>query len=129
MQRFNNYKKALSQLQKFIDKKDHLSDLEEQGLIKSFEYTYELGWNTMKDFYEDQGEVNLQGSRDTIRLAFKRGIINNGDGWMEMLQHRNETAHTYEEKTADKIVAAIINHHHALFIEFRNAMEKEVARQ
>lgn len=40
--------------------------MEEQGLIKAFEYTYELPWNTMKDFYENQGETGLQGSRDTI---------------------------------------------------------------
>lgn len=38
-QRFSNYEKALTQLTKFIDKGD-LSELEEQGLIKSFEYTY-----------------------------------------------------------------------------------------
>lgn len=48
-QRFENYKKALSMLQQFIDKGE-LSDLEEQGLIKAFEYTYELAWNTLKDF-------------------------------------------------------------------------------
>ncbi len=49
MQRFSNFQKALSQLQKFIDKGE-LSDLEKQGLIKAFEYTYELVWNTMEDF-------------------------------------------------------------------------------
>ena len=40
IQRFRNFNKALIQLQKFIDKKS-LNELEEQGLIKSFEYTYE----------------------------------------------------------------------------------------
>ena len=48
-QRFSNYRKALNRLQKFIDKSE-LSELEEQGLIKAFEYTYELAWNTLKDF-------------------------------------------------------------------------------
>lgn len=62
-QRLNNYRKALSLLAKFIEKGAELNELEEQGLIKAFEYTYELAWNTVKDFYESQGETNLQGSR------------------------------------------------------------------
>jgi len=53
-QRFSNYQKALAQLQKFIDK-GRLSELEKQGLVKAFEYTYELAWNTLKDFLEYQG--------------------------------------------------------------------------
>lgn len=84
-QRFSNYQKALSQLKEFIDKRN-LSKLETQGLLKSFEYTYELAWNTMKDFYESQGESNIQGSRNAIRLAFKRGLILDGENWMNMIQ-------------------------------------------
>ncbi len=58
IQRLSNYKKALSQLQKFIDKGD-LSNLEEQGLIKAFEYTYELAWTTIKDYLEYQGKTDI----------------------------------------------------------------------
>ena len=96
-QRFNNYLKALKQLEKFIDKGDALNELEEQGMIKAFEYTYELAWNTIKDFYEGQGEANIQGSRDAIQLAFKRGLISDGDAWMEMIKDRNRTSHTYNQ--------------------------------
>ena len=78
-QRFSNYQKALAQLQKFIDK-GALSKLEEQGLIKAFEYTYELAWNTLKDFLEYQGQTNIYGSRDAIRNAFElRKIIAGSD--------------------------------------------------
>ena len=47
IQRFNHFSKALSQLRKFIEK-GNLNELEEQGLIQAFEYTYELAWNTLK---------------------------------------------------------------------------------
>jgi DNA-binding HxlR family transcriptional regulator len=50
-QRFGNYLKALGQLQKFIAK-DNLNELEEQGLIQAFEFTHELAWNVMKDYFE-----------------------------------------------------------------------------
>ena len=57
-QRFNNYIKAFNQLTKFIDK-SMLNDLEMLGLIKSFEYTYELAWNTMKDLLDHIKRVGL----------------------------------------------------------------------
>ena len=115
-QRFSNYQKALRQFQEFIDKKS-LSKLEEQGLIKAFEYTYELAWNTIKDFYENQGETNIQGSKDAFRLAFKRGLISKGDVWMDMVQNRSLTVHTYDQKVAKKIVAVIFDDYADLFIK------------
>lgn len=124
-QRFANYSKALSQLEKFVAKGGELNELEEQGLIKAFEYTYELAWNTIKDFYENQGETGLQGSRDAIQLAFKRGLIKNGDIWMNMLKDRNGTSHTYNEKTADEIAGNILSEYFDCFIELRATLEKK----
>jgi hypothetical protein len=60
LQRFSNYRKALDQLEKFVQKGE-LSDMEEQGLIKAFEYAYELAWNTLKDYLEYQGIVDIKG--------------------------------------------------------------------
>lgn len=77
-QRFYNYEKAVNQLTKFIEK-EKLNELEEQGLIKVFKYTYELAWKVIKDYYEQQEEVAIQGSRDAIRIAFQRGLIADGD--------------------------------------------------
>ena len=121
-QRFSSYNKALGQLSKFIEKGE-LNELEEQGLIKAFEYTYELAWNTMKDFYEDQGETGIQGSRDTIRIAFKRALIIDGDAWMSMIQSRIRTAHTYNEETADEIAEQIIHTYYRLFILLKENFE------
>ena len=57
----------------------------------------------MKDYFEAQGESNIHGSRDAFRLAFKRGLIENGDVWMAMIVSRTLTSHTYNEDTAEKI--------------------------
>ncbi len=127
-----NFSKALQQLAKFIDK-GQLSELEQQGLIQSFEYNYELAWNTIKDFYEDQGETNIQGSRDAIRLAFKRGLIENGDIWMKMIKSRSLTSHTYNEDTAEEIAADIFNYYYQEFITLRDKFlqlkEKELNQE
>ncbi len=123
-QRFANYSKALSQLERFIEKSDDLNELEEQGLIQAFEYTYELAWNTMKDFYTHQGEAGLQGSRDTIQLAFKRGLIEDGEAWMNMLKDRNRSTHTYDEKTAREIISNVLSKYCGRFIELRMELNK-----
>ncbi len=118
-QRFANYQKALGQLQKFVDKGD-LSELEKQGLIKAFEYTYELAWNTMKDFLTYRGQADgIYGSRDATRKAFATGLITDGDGWMDMLQSRNKTSHTYNEETAEEIATAVLTRYYSLFKELQ----------
>lgn len=120
--RHDNFKKALTQLTKFIDKGE-LSELEEQGLIKAFEYTYELAWNTLKDFLEYQGQTDIYGSRDAIRKAFTLGLITDGDGWMDMLASRNKTSHTYNEETAQEISQAIQKTYAALLFELDRKLE------
>ena len=121
-QRFANYKKALSQLTKFIDKGE-LNELEEMGLIQAFEYTHELAWNLLKDYLQDQGTQNITGSKDAVRNAFKVGLIEDGETWMEMIQDRNRTSHTYNESTAKAIATNITSRYFALFVEFCDRME------
>jgi len=121
-QRFYNYQKALIQLTKFIEKGE-LSELEEQGIIKAFEYTYELAWNVIKDYYEEQGEVSIQGSRDALRLAFQRGLITDGDNWMKMIKSRIASVHTYNLEVAQQINQDIHDIYFQLFIELKEKME------
>lgn len=121
-QRFQNYKKALGRLQQFIDKGE-LSDLEEQGLIKAFEYTYELAWNTLKDFLEHSGHTGIYASRDVIRKAFNLGLIEDGENWMDMLKSRNRTLHIYNEETAREISDAVKKVYYELFIKLRAKLE------
>lgn len=127
-QRFSNFTKALSQLKKFIDKKE-LSELEKQGIVKAFEYTYELAWNTLKDFLEYQGKSGLIGSRDTFREAFKENIITDGEEWMEMLKSRNLTIHTYNQETADEITDKVFGSYYKLFCDLKIYFDKVLEKQ
>ncbi|NCD42528.1 MAG: nucleotidyltransferase [Bacteroidia bacterium] len=122
-QRFSNYKKALSQLDEFMAQPE-LNKLEEQGLIKAFEYTYELAWNTLKDYLEYQGETDIAGSRDAFRKSYAAGLITDGEIWMDMLQSRNKTSHTYNEETAADIVTSIKDEFYSLFSALKAGMEK-----
>ena len=125
LQRFSNYNKALAQLEKavLLARQRPLSNLEAQGIIQAFEYTHELAWNVMKDYFEYQGNTNITGSRDAIKEAFKVGIVADGEGWMDTIRSRNRTVHTYNEQTANEIKDAIIHFYFQLFKEFKTKME------
>ncbi len=121
IQRFNNFDKALNQLTRFIEKED-LNELEKQGLIQAFEYTYELAWNTIKDYFELLGEVGLLGSRDAFRLAFNRGLIEHGEIWMDMINSRIAATHTYNEAVAEKIANEIEMIYYGEFVGLRTKL-------
>jgi len=122
IQRLKHFSKALGQLRKFIEK-GALNELEQQGLIQAFEYTYELAWNTLKDYFEVQGETDIHGSRDAFRLAFKRGLIKDGETWMDMIKSRALTSHTYDEEVAEQIATAIVSRYFSEFVTLQAKME------
>ena len=100
-QRFDNFTKAYSNLKNAVelsDKRD-LTDLEKQGLIQSFEFTFELAWKTLKDYLEYM-QVEAKFPREVIKKGFQYEIIDDGDIWMDMLEKRNLMAHTYDETKA-----------------------------
>ena len=124
-QRLNHYRKALLQLKKGVElsRLRPLSEIEQQGLIQAFEFTHELAWNVMKDFFEYQGNFTIMGSRDAIREAFLRNLIADGDGWMEMIKSRNQSSHTYNQEIADEIAGNVIFVYFKLFVEFEQRMQ------
>ncbi len=122
IQRLSHFSKALSQLSRFIEKGE-LNEFEKQGLIKAFEYTDELAWNVLKDYLEAQGETSIHGSRDAFRLAFQRGIIEDGDIWMDMVRSRTLTAHTHNEDTAEQVVRDIVGRYYGMFVSLFRTMD------
>jgi nucleotidyltransferase substrate binding protein (TIGR01987 family) len=84
-QRFANFCQALDQLETFF-LPPALNERERQGLIKAFDYCFELGWNTLRDMLLAEGNSDLIGSRDTLWLAFRVGLIRDGEGWLAMVQ-------------------------------------------
>ena len=123
IQRLANFTKALGQLDRFIQQ-GNLNELEKQGLIQAFEYTYELAWNTIKDYFEAQGETEIFGSRDAFRLAFKRGLIQNGQIWMDMIKNRTLSTHTYNEEIADTIAGMVVDTYFHEFEALKNTLQR-----
>jgi len=116
-QRFNNYLKAFQTLVDAVElaHSRDLSKLEQQGLIQSFEFTHELAWNVLKDYLEDKGIMGLIGSKDATRVAFKNGLIEQGEDWMRMIEARNKTSHTYNTNIAQEVVDDILGRFYPAF--------------
>ena len=84
-----------------------LSELEREGLIQRFEYSYELAWKTMQDFLRYLGYDYQAGPNATIRLALEVGIIEKAEEWRDMAAARITTSHTYNEDDATEVAERI----------------------
>ncbi len=118
-QRFNNYLKAFHSLRRAVElaATRDLSELEQQGLVQGFEFTHELAWNVLKDYLEEQGVSGIIGSKNATREAFKNGLIEDGEAWMEMIKSRNLSSHTYNPEIAEEIVKAILTRFYPAFAQ------------
>ncbi|QVL50231.1 MAG: nucleotidyltransferase substrate binding protein [Thiocapsa sp.] len=118
-QRFDNYQRALHKLTLAIqlEQQRPLSDLEQQGLIQGFEFTHELAWKVLKDYLEMEGIQGLIGSRSTVREAFKQGLVSDGEVWMDMIEKRNLSSHTYNQSVANALATAIVDRYYKAFLE------------
>lgn len=105
-QRFQNFEKTLLFLEEAIAI-NAPSIFEQAGLIQFFEINFELSWNVMKEYMEAQGITDLRSPRDSIKKAFEMGLINDGHLWIQALENRNLTLHTYDEARTKKIVSTI----------------------
>src|ERR1700742_2908305 len=83
VQRFSNFKKALAKLEEVATRKDvgDLSDLEKEGMIQRFEYTFELAWKTLQDLLEYKGYRDIAGPNPVLAQALKDGYINDEKLW------------------------------------------------
>jgi len=124
IQRLYNYQKALAALERAVltAQERSLNEMEEQGLVKSFEFTFELSWNVLKDYLESKGFKDFHGSKDTFKLAFQEGLINDGEMWMEMIDNRNRSSHTYEENIAKQVISLVLSIYYTKFKELATKM-------
>jgi nucleotidyltransferase substrate binding protein (TIGR01987 family) len=107
-QRFQNFSKALDYLETALEI-ENPDIIQKAGTIQFFEMSFELSWNLVKDYLEEQGFVDVKSPRTALKKAFEIGIIENGHDWMDLLLDRNLTAHTYDEQKATEMELLILN--------------------
>lgn len=77
-------------------------DLDKDGVIQRFEFTFELLWKTVKVHLEDKG-ILCKSPKDCLQQAFKYGLITDELVYLNMLNDRNRTSHLYGQSTSEEI--------------------------
>ena len=98
-QRFQNFENAFNTLTRIINRYESTPDDEvvKMALVQAFEFSYELAWNCMKDFLENEGFTEVKNSKQAIRTAFQAELILDAEGWMTAIQKRNLASHSYND--------------------------------
>ena len=110
IQRYANYHKACGRLVEVTEADrflDDLSELEVEGLVQRFEYTFELAWKVLQDILIYKGYEFMLGPNGTLKMAFDDGLIGDHDAWRKMAKSRNTLSHVYDEEEVLPIVRLI----------------------
>lgn len=98
-----SFENALSSLQQALGKAP-LSELERDGVIQRFEYTFEMAWKTIRQLLVVLGRAEVSGSpKPVLRDAVEEGLLTDLDLWFDFLEARNASSHSYNNITADEV--------------------------
>ncbi len=92
--------KAFQRLKESTEKA--IDELEKDGVIQRFEFTFELFWKTIKIILENEG-FRCVGPRSCIKEGARRGVLSEGETLLDMLEDRNKSSHIYDKATAGEI--------------------------
>ena len=124
-QRFQNFSKSLNYLEYAlqISKPDIV---QKAGIIQFFEMSFDLAWKLIKDYLEEQGFVDIKSPRSALKKAYEINILEKGHEWMDLLQDRNLTAHTYDEQKATEMEHLIKHKYFPLLKELFNGFKQKL---
>lgn len=114
---------ALDRLQEALsDPASSTNAIMRDGVIQRFEFTTELAWKSCREILQDEGFVNIDSPKAVMRQALASGLIDDGDGWVSLLQARNITSHMYSEDQAVAIYQSIRQTFLPLFLALKAEM-------
>ena len=126
-QRLENFGQALAQLTNACER-ERYDDLERAGLIKTFEFCFELSWNVLKDFLFYEG-YDVKAPRAVIRTSFEADYVEEDDceTLLDALDKRNLLSHTYRSDVASEAEALIKEHYHPVLQLYRTLDAKRTS--
>jgi len=123
LQRYENFKKAFNYLVNALAI-NNPSETERAGIIQFYEIAFELAWKTLKDLLTEEGFI-VKSPRDAIKIAFQAGYIMDGHTWLEALEDRNLTVHTYDEDTALNVLRKIQTDYYPVLEQFNQWAQQQ----
>ena len=129
--RFKNYSRAYNLLKEALENDiSELNQLEQEGIIQRFEYTFELAWKTLKDKMEDDGIIlDKISPKSVVTEAYKDKYINDAQTWIQMIGDRNLMSHTYDFEKFKVILKSIKEIYLPLLTELYIFFTKEQSKE
>jgi nucleotidyltransferase substrate binding protein (TIGR01987 family) len=120
-----NYSKALNRLEDAL-RRDQSDDIVVDAVIQRFEFTYELSWKLIMAYMSYNGIADIKTPRQAFKEAFAAGLLDEGDVWLEMLNDRNLTSHTYDESTARRVCEKVKNKYYIALSKLKETISREI---
>lgn len=90
-----DFQKAIANLKVVMAEPE--SGIARDAAIKRYELSYELAWKSIQEVSREEGLEICRSPKSCFKQAFKQGWIDNEEIFVEMIQSRNLTTHTYNE--------------------------------
>ena len=124
-QRLKDFEKSAARLKEAASKKE-FSDLEKDGVIQRFEFTFELAWKTLKDYLESQGFSGIASPKKALQKSFSMDLASDGNVWINMLEDRNRMSHLYSRAASETIFQNIKKYYVPAIDELAANLKKQI---
>lgn len=127
MKKYDNFVKALQNLQDIYEYEPPYGNVEKTGLVGLFEVCFEQSWKAMKEILENNGfaESRTGSPKMILKTAYQAGLIQDEEVWLDALAARNNVAHSYNEAIALDIISNTRSRYYGMFQQLRETIEQE----
>lgn len=99
---FLDLKEALDKFADILQYKPQTFPYVVEATLQIFEYAFELYWKLLKKICQEEG-LEANSPRSVFQQAYAAKLIDDERVWLEMIEDRNLTSHTYRQPVADEI--------------------------
>ena len=127
MRKYENFAAALKNLKDIYSCKEPYSNVEITGMVGLYEICFEQAWKAMKEILENSGyaEGATGSPRTILKTAYKAGMINDEELWLEALVSRNNSSHAYNESIALDIINQTKGKYYEMFVRLEQTIREE----
>lgn len=126
MKKYENFKASLKNLKDIYSYQEPYNNVELAGMVGLYEICFEQAWKAMKEILGNQGysEAATGSPKTILKTAYKAGMLDNEEEWMNALVSRNNVAHAYNAAIARDIIEQTKNTYYDMFVQLERTLEE-----
>lgn len=126
MKKYENFKAALKNLKDIYSYQEPYNNVELAGMVGLYDICFEQAWKAMKEILGNQGysEAATGSPKTILKTAYKAGMLDNEEEWMNALVSRNNVTHAYNAAIARDIIEQTKNTYYDMFVQLERTLEE-----